>query len=689
MKKCKLLLFVLFLLINSFLFSGKVFSQSGKDYIINPFNFSLESGKKYIPPKIIRPLRTSKYLFELWNERGLSDDFGYLSAKRIEILYELGNSAKIVGNYKDLESLLKWKDKMWPKKYEFWRFSEEDSWEASLAEYYQLTSLMIENIDKNNSETEKTKDLIDMAAVIFQQKEKIEYRISSLQKKPEEKLYLSSISKDIFSSLQEKYITRISPDKDYLYQFSVLPLINKKDVGNYFVWLDLPDPLADNNDVTLVYRDTKLIVTGSKNSKNVLIGKLTIDDKNEWIKLKFSKNFIKGENNVGFKLYLKNDENSEKINVSPNGKNKSSFVLSIIKIFVVLTLIIILSAVFNKKIKLILKLVANSRFGFIDFLQKITPLIICCFVLSIIVVSDNVEMIIIRSFIFWTIIAVVWNIYSGITFFGAFILLLLCPYLIARKNKEDLAETYAIIAYFLFISGTIQIALQDFFKNKKFNKSNFFKGTVIFLTTTIIGFIFYKLIITFRSELNYYSYYFGNEFVYEFKNRFYLKIPILSGLLIVLYLLIFIYSKKLRFKINIVDNILDLILPYLLLIITLTSFLQISRYLLFRERKEFMNKPIILSVVPDHAFIGEEVKIIGKSFLDQSKKGKVLLNGQEQNVAVWDDETIVFKVDENLSTSGDLVVSNQYGEKKTWTNSNEIDFIIEGLDYTAPASKSF
>lgn len=649
-----------------FLFSRKVIAQSSINYVLKPFNYDVSQAEKYLAPKISRPMTPKQYFFEYVNERAHAEDQKYKAAKRIEILYELGNSAKINGNYLNLEQLVNWWQSERPGEYEFWRYELQDSWEASFVEYYLNNLSSIEKTaEYEKTESDLFKSLTDIYSVIIQQQDKIDYRIGSLQKKPEEKKYLLKLSKNIFDTLFSK-INSYFPEKDGNTLVSLKPLKAVGNFGSYFLWVDFLSPLNETVKISIKYDDLLLENTGNKGDKNIYVGELTTKSENEWLKVNIKNVSIGGSTDLNWNIFLKT--NNSGVTGKPEAKkvNKNGNYLIYLLLIPLLVLLVF------------------KRVWTIKLLRFLTPLLIVLYIFSIFLAQNNLDLMIIRSFLFWITLVLIWNIHESISFFWAFVLLLICPYLIARKNNEDLAETFAIISYLLLVVGTIKIFLGDYlYKIKAFSVQESIKNIAYFITWALFGFISYKLLILYRNETYFYYQYYGKFFLNEILKRFIPVIPLLIIFCFVFFIFAVIFVKKSK-MFDKFDNLKKTLLIYLLLLFIMLFYWQSSRYVINFKKILLLNKPVIENISPNPAYIDDTVTIIGKNFLDQSKKGKVILNGNEQTITSWDNETIIFRLNEGTAMSGIIYVENQYNGQ--WINSNQSDFIIEGL--TNPANNS-
>ncbi len=95
---------------------------------------------------------------------------------------------------------------------------------------------------------------------------------------------------------------------------------------------------------------------------------------------------------------------------------------------------------------------------------------------------------------------------------------------------------------------------------------------------------------------------------------------------------------------------------------------EIARY----ARSSFEFKPYILKISPDIASNWMEVQVSGWNFRDEPFRGKVEVNGKEQQIKRWSNQKIEIIIDPIRTETGELCVLNQYQE--SWVRSNCLPF---------------
>lgn len=159
-------------------------------------------------------------------------------------------------------------------------------------------------------------------------------------------------------------------------------------------------------------------------------------------------------------------------------------------------------------------------------------------------------------------------------------------------------------------------------------------------------------------EINFYYYFFEEACWGQALVRFVSTLTVLW--LVIFFIIAFVsYFRKHLRRILVVSGMVGIII--------------LTEIVFNSARSKFEFKPYVVRLKPGIADTWTEVEIIGRNFNNLPFKGKVMINGREQRVVQWGDQLITFVVDPSVTSTGNLVVINDYGSVKGIT-SNSVKF---------------
>ncbi|RJR24523.1 hypothetical protein C4578_02790 [Candidatus Microgenomates bacterium] len=242
-----------------------------------------------------------------------------------------------------------------------------------------------------------------------------------------------------------------------------------------------------------------------------------------------------------------------------------------------------------------------------------------------------------------------------------------------QRFRKDIDTKNCFEILWLFLKRFTGLVSKEFKKIHKISLSvieriiNYLSRTfnfwhLVIFTTELLLVIFY-----FIKESIFYRSFFGVNHIYEFYHRLGLPLILLTAGFSFLWL-IFIHK----------DVVTKKIASILILLFVLISHIQLFKLI----RSSFQSLPYVIQITPDIASEYTEIRIEGRNFKDLPFEGEVLIGDTPQRVVYWSDKEIVIITDPFFSSSGNLVVVNQYEERKI--TSNPVYFTFYDKNNTTP-----
>ncbi len=278
------------------------FSPQEKEYTILT-NKSLIPKIQVRYPYVSTPLSNEKkyFLINLLEHLDLKQkkyDQLFFASKRLAELSKWRNNIpiKLKNNRNNLtkilttKELLIWWGKNKPKIFEFNKYSNYNSWEATLARYYLLYNKAINKSKKDNLELKQEYGYLKkhqqyLSSVIF-----------NSFKSNQDKIYLQSLADNIFSSLEKKLTKQIKIPQQNKIQYSLNNIVKEKEWGTYQLTIDLKTyPNLKDIPITIKLNNNLYYPEYNKKLKTLIFNNIKIDNhiaKNQVITLNFPKKNI-------------------------------------------------------------------------------------------------------------------------------------------------------------------------------------------------------------------------------------------------------------------------------------------------------------------------------------------------------------------------------------------------------------
>lgn len=649
----------------------------GKSYFLPPLSFNFTQSTPVIYPKLTRPINNIGYLREIISEwkwdKSIENNWEFLLNKRIIILQKL--KAEIVGNYDNVAQLIDWYKTNIPEDWEFWKFKEKESWEASLAEYYSVLENEINFINqKVNDEAEKTKIASEIYGVMLTHKNDLGWVFRNLPLEEKERIYLKRIVEDVFKSLFGKVRDIVLVDDYDGFYYSIFPITSTKDFGNYNLWFET-EWYGGNQNQTI---SVELWKTSRPEFKQLTVndryglslGQININENTKQLAVKI--NLPKNANNsqpprILFKKIIDPLRKAEILKIDQKRSNISLLFFRGFILFSVFSSY--LTFIFLRKLKFFKQrlsanfLESNKR--------KYSFIFVTLFAFGVFLGWKNWDFLAIITFFFLTIISFIWNLSSSISFLIAFFLMVSSLIMMILK-KENRFEILSIFSFFIVLLGTLQMLFEDF-RNKifKVEKAKVLGDIVNTFFSVIASTSLILVIIGIVYEVLFYRDYYRKKFLSIFISSVTTKMIGLWILGIVLIWLFVAVLKKVKFikKICLNNNISFKIISLTVLFVAFWRFdPKLFEYL----RSSFEHNPHIFDIIPTEGTQGSTIEVQGHNFRDS---GTVFLNGVQQKILDWSNKKIIIELTDELSDSGLLKVSNSFEGKSLESNNLIFTFI--------------
>lgn len=207
---------------------------------INPEEFYPEYS--YEMPFVDTPLTSRKYFFVLFKEgqNYHPNKNIFYAGKRVSELEKWGGTIEVIGGKKSFDELRRW----W-KNSEDWfsslsKKSVYNSWEASLARYFDHVDAHIRIIENTTAaagflNTNDAASLARLYAFLSQHQSKINNTINNLPKSKNERTYLFRLNHEVFSALYHKIFEYTGEFNPSIITFYLSDLFQDKQFGTYAV----------------------------------------------------------------------------------------------------------------------------------------------------------------------------------------------------------------------------------------------------------------------------------------------------------------------------------------------------------------------------------------------------------------------------------------------------------------------
>lgn len=649
--------------------------EVGETFIISPTEINPEIFRGPPWPKVKRPDNVAGYLIEYLRDKKTikGENLGpvYYASKRVMVLEQLGDQSSMLGNYENIEQLNNWWRINRPKDWQFWRFSEFDSWEAGFAEIFVSMNEEINRILLDKQTKKEMERLIETRRALLIFDERLTKAIDNLSETEEKIKYLSNMKDETFSYLENKIVAKIPKYNSSDYFYNLKFLVDNGETGIYEMLLLPFDLESQQSGFKFGKQFEKKFFIGKE--KSVSLGEFVFDASSEWAILSPERKILQEGEKTGVLPKIK----LEKIGLPGNGVQKESvtelkkgipkelYLLAGLASF--LFSLYLTPKMLNFNVKNLLKKLSKNLFiAIVKFYRRrkvLFFLIYAGLVLYMLFFSENFfDSVLLLTIIVWMIIGEGESLGSLYSFFISFVIISTGPIFIVSQ-KEITTEMISLAAFMFMTAGIVQqFAYLGREPKGRIDFEKLYLKTRLKYFFFILSLFFLAFLLkSLKGELAFYEYFFEDMYLSEFIYRVLWKIILFPVVIIVL----FYFKVFKQFTPNFIRSKFE---RYTLFFSAALIIIFIGNKILFlNEREKFSSKPYITEVV-----IGaQDVQIFGHNFHDIPFIGKVYLNGVELVIKEWKDWRITVKLGENFRQEGKLYVVNQYDDyNDIWFTSN-------------------